>query len=256
MITVGIDMGLERVKAVAVRDGAICGRGSACAGGASRAAAAESACAAALAQAGADMTQVKRVVATGKGKFDVSFAGDRVTEPVAAALAARFLCPAATTVMDVGADKTLAVAVGDGKLIDEFALNQKCSAGLGTFLKYMAERLALSQQEMDEATETDGLSVSDGCVVFAELDALSLLNDGVAPQKVAAAVTEAVAVRAATVFHDISLQKPDCVVLFGGLTGNPAFVRALEKYTGVSFVIPPDADYAGAVGAALFEEDE
>jgi predicted CoA-substrate-specific enzyme activase len=239
MITAGIDAGLGYTKAVIVKDGKIIGRGKGITGGAKRAANIQAVYEAALKDAGVAAEDVAKVVATGKGKYDIPFANDRITEVVTNAKAAKALCPEATTVVSVGADETLVATLG-GEKISEFCLNQKCAAGLG-----------LSLEEMS-ALETPGeVMVNDGCVVFAELDALSLLNRGADAKEIAKAVTEAAAWRTSTTINDITAQDRTCVVLFGGLTKNAAFLKSLERISGIAFVVPEEAEYAGALGAAL-----
>ena len=253
MITAGIDIGMENVKAIVMKDEKVLGRGRGLSGGAGRAAAAEAALGDALKEAGLAKGDVEKLVATGKGKFDLHFVDDAVTEAIAAAKAAEFLCPGATTAIDAGADETLVVTLGQDKPVLELALNEKCAAGVGILLKSIARRLGLTLDELGAAAPVaaGGPAVNDGCAVFAELDALSLLNHGASVQEVASAVTDAAAVRVCITFNDITIPAADKVVLFGGLTKNAAFVAALKSYAKVDFIIPAEADYAGAIGAAL-----
>ena len=250
MIIAGIDAGVETIKAVIMKDGKVVGRGKAPSGGVDRPEQARQAYEAALKEAGVGEGDVEAVIATGKGKFDVPFAGGRVTDTVAAAYAARFLYPDATSVMGVGADETLAAALGDKRLISEFVVNQKCTAGLGTFLTYLAKRLGMTIEETG-AEAKDAGPINEGCVVFSELDALSLLNNGAEPKAVMASAVKAVAVRAANVMNDLTVRSVERTVLIGGLTKNKVFVRLLEELLGFSFIIPEDAEFCGAVGAAV-----
>ena len=253
MITAGIDVGMENVKAVLFKEGEILGRGKGRSGGAKRAEAAEGALADALKEAGLHRGDVERIFATGKGKFDLPFADDCITEAITAARAAKFLVPGATTVVDAGADETLVATLGVKKPVNELALNEKCAAGVGTLLRIMARRLGLTQEEMGALPPkaAEGAAVNDGCAVFAELDALSLLNNGTPVQEVAVAVTDAAAVRVCMTINDITIPAPECVALVGGLAMNAAFVAALKSYAKIDFVIPAEAEYAGALGAAL-----
>ena len=257
MITVGIDVGMENVRAVVLKEEKIIGRGKGISGGAKRAASAQAVMESALKEAGLTRADVDKVYATGKGKFDLAFNDDYVTEPIAAAKAARFLCPDASTAVDAGADETIVVTLGQKKPILELALNEKCAAGVGIFLKAIARRLGLSMEEMGALPPkaAGGPAVNDGCIVFAELDALSLLNAGTSIKEVGSAAIDAAAVRVCMTMNDITIPATDCVVLFGGLAGNKAFVSALQGYAGIDFVIPAEAEYAGALGAALVAAD-
>jgi len=257
MITAGIDVGVETVKAVILRDGSIVGCGKAQSGGAKRAASAQSAYEDALQMAGLSAGEVSKTAATGKGKYDVPFAGDRITEPICALNAAKFFCPDATCAVDIGADETLALTVDENGRIKQFVLNEACAAGLGNFIKFMAKRLGLSLEEISEIPPAaqGKAALNAACAVFAELDALDLLNRGVPPAEVAAAVVRAAAVRAAAVINDITFPAFEVSLLFGGLTKNKAFVKALEDRSGISFTVPQNSEYAGALGAAIFAVD-
>ncbi len=249
MVTAGIDVGLEHIKVVIIKDNKVVGKASGLSGGTKRPAAVEAVYHDALKTTGIAASDVSKIVATGKGKFDVAFAADRVSEAVTAAKAAGVLVPGATTVMGIGADEIL-VATLDGEKIKEFVVNQKCAAGLGLFLEYMACRLEMSMEELSALEGPGTVPVNEGCAVFAELDALSLLNRGADPKEVAKAITEACAWRANSVLNDIYKPAKDCVALLGGMTKNTAFVKALERISGIKFVIPAEAEFAGAIGAA------
>ena len=253
MITAGIDVGMENVKAVILKDEKVLGHGKGRSGGAKRAAAAEAALEEALQEAGLARGDVEKVIATGKGKFDLPFVDDNVTEAISAARAAKFLCPEATAVVDVGADETIVASLGAKRPVTELAINEKCAAGIGIFLQAMARWLGMTMAELGAVAPkaADGAAVNDGCVVFAELDALSLLNNGTPAKEVASAAIDAAAVRACMTMNDITHPRLDCAVLVGGLADNAAFVQALKGYAGVDFVIPSEAMYAGAIGAAL-----
>ena len=250
MITAGIDVGLLNIKAVVMKDGKVAGKASGLSGGAGRPTAIQAVYDKALAEAGVKAADVEKVVATGKGKFDVAFSADQISETVTAAKAAKLMEPKATTVVDIGADEILVATLGEGDKIKEFVINQKCVAGLGLFLDGIADRFDMSIEEVGKLEGPGSVKVNDGCVVFAELDALSLLNRGTDAKEIVKALNEACAWKANSTLNDI--YKPDkaCVVLFGGMTKNGAFIKALERISGIKFVIPEEAVYAGAIGAA------
>jgi len=249
MITAGIDAGLEYTKAVVMKDGVVAGKASGHSGGVNRPAAIEQIYNEALEAAAVKAGDVARVFATGKGKYDVSFADDKIAEVIAAAKSAKLQISEATTVIDAGADE-IVVATLDGDKVHEFVQNQKCAAGLGLLLEGIAERFELSIEEINMLEGLPEVSVNDGCVVFAELDALSLLNRGVDVKEIAKAIVEACAWRASTTINDIYRPDKNCVVLMGGLALNGAFVRALERISGIKFVIHDDPVYGAAIGVA------
>ena len=253
MITAGIDVGLEYTKVVILKDGEIIARAIGQSGGVDRAELVNLAWEEALASAGLSADEIDRAIATGQGKFDAKFAERKAVEPVVAARAARRLYPQATSVVDIGADQVRVVTLGEGDKIKEVVLNQKCAAGIGIFMKYIARRLEMTPGEFSAAAleGNDEAKVSDGCVVFAELDALSLLNRRYSRQDVARAVTDAMAVRMNSVLNDKVVPDKQTTVLVGGLARNEALVGALKKRSGIDFLMPDGVEYIGALGAAM-----
>ena len=249
MITAGIDVGLENTKAVVMKDGKVLGKACGLSGGVGRPASARVVYDKALTAAGVREVEVDSVISTGKGKFDVAFSADQLSETITAAKAARLLEPKATAVVDIGADE-IVVATLAGEKIKEFVINQKCAAGLGLLLESMADRFEISMEDLSTLEGPGTVIVNDGCIVFAELDALSLVNRGEDVKEVMKALIEACAWRANSTLNDIYKPHTDCVVLFGGMAKNGAFVKALENKSGIKFIIPEEAFYAGAIGAA------
>ena len=144
MITAGIDIGVDAVKVVIIKDGKVVSRSTASCGGGDRGASAEKTFQAALNSAGIKTADVGKIVATGQGKNDVHAAVQKVVEPVADAKGARYLYPAARAVVDVGADQIRLVAMDNAGKIEEAVLNQKCAAGIGVFLNSISRRMGIS----------------------------------------------------------------------------------------------------------------
>jgi predicted CoA-substrate-specific enzyme activase len=253
MITAGIDVGIESLKAVVLKDGKVLARGTGLSGGANRARAVEQVWSNTLATARLSPSDVSKIIATGQGKHDVRFAHDRITEPVADARAARFLYPGATSVVDIGADQVRVITLGPGDSILEVVMNQKCAAGLGILLKSMARTLGMTLEEMSSlpGNSSGNATVNDGCSVFAEMDALGLLNRSIPREEVARAVIEAVAVRINSILNDKIKPAKDTTVIIGGVSRNTAVINTLKRRSRINFLIPELAEYAGALGAAL-----
>ena len=253
MITAGIDVGLEYTKIVILRDGAVVSKGIDRSGGLMRKAAIEKTWRETLQKAGLSQSVIDLTVATGQGKTDVPFADRQITEAVADAKAARYVLPDAITVADCGADQTRVVRLGKGDDIEEVVLNQKCMAGLGLLMNRTARRLEMTLDALSglDGSATDGLAVNDGCPVFAEMDILELMNQNVPKEQIAHAVIRTAAVRMNSILNDKFTPARDKTVLFGGITKNSALVKALRDRSGIEFVIPENAEYGCALGAAL-----
>jgi len=252
MKTAGIDVGFDTVKAVIADDGRIIAKVIGEAGCIGRAENIEKLYNEALASAGLKPADIERVIATGIGKFSAGFADDHVSDAVAEANAAQYFHRGAASVVDIGADKTHVVILDDSG-IREVVLNQKCMAGLGLILDVMANRLGFTLEEVSamEANAGNGVTVNDGCVVFAELDSLEALNRGVPKEQVMSAVIDAVVYRINAILHDKIKPESNNTVLLGGVSANAAVVSRLKERSGINFIIPEDAVYGGAIGCAL-----
>jgi len=253
MITAGIDVGIENIKVVVLKDGSVIASGNDRSGGAGRRKAVERTWEYTLKSAGMTATDIKKVVATGQGKRDVSFADSRITEPLADALAARFLYPTVRSVVDVGADQVRVVSLDEKGAITEVVLNQKCAAGIGTFLRTVARRLGYTLDEMGriESHAETCKEVNDACSVFAMLDAVDLLHDGAGRPDIVRAIHRAMAVRINSVMNDKVKPARNKTVLVGGVARNLALITALKDRSGINFLIPDHPENAGALGAAL-----
>jgi predicted CoA-substrate-specific enzyme activase len=253
MITVGIDLGIETIKAVVLKDGKVVARGTASSGGTDRGASAEKVWQDVLKSAGISESDVNKVVATGQGKYDARFASEQVVEPVAVAEAAHFFYPSARAVVDVGADQVRVANIDAAGKIVEVVLNQKCAAGIGIFLRSTARRLGISVEEMSQmgGKAAGGVAVNDSCAVFAELDAIALLHDDTPIPEIVQAMNDAMATRINSVLNDKVIPEKDSTVLVGGVAKNSGVVNALRERSGINFIIPEQPEFACALGAAL-----
>jgi len=249
MITAGIDVGLQYTKAVIMKDGQVAGKACGRSGGVGRPAAVQAIYDEALKAAGVAAGDVAKVIATGKGKFDVDFAADQLVEALTAVKAARLTNPDATMAVDIGADEVV-VASLDGDKVKDFTINQKCGAGIGLMLGGIAKRFEMSLDELASLNGPSSVTVDEGCAVFMESEALSLANRGTDLKEIVRALNVAGAWRASATINDIYHQNRSCVVLMGGLAKNGAFVKALEEISGITFHKHEDPEYAGAIGAA------
>ena len=89
------------------------------------------------------------------------------------------------SIIDVGGQDTKVILVSGG-MVQDFLMNDKCSAGTGKFLEIMANRLGVTLQELFDMADTgDVLSISSLCTVFAESEVISQLASGASLASVA-----------------------------------------------------------------------
>ena len=88
-------------------------------------------------------------IATGYGRNAVAFAGKTMTEITCHAKGAMALFGnEAMNVIDVGGQDTKVITC-KGRTVEEFFMNDKCSAGTGKFLEVMANRLNISMEDLN-----------------------------------------------------------------------------------------------------------
>ena len=248
----GIDIGAATAKAVIVdREGRVAAH-AVSAAGYNRRAAAEAVFADALRAAGLEAAVVAFVVATGYGRGQVDFAARTFTEIRCHARGARALLPEARTVIDIGGQDSKVIALEEGGAVRDFAMNDKCAAGTGRFLEVMARALEADADGLQglAARSRAPVPISSTCAVFAESEVVSRLASGAAREDIAAGIHEAVASRIRALAGTLAVR--DAVALTGGVSRNGGVVRALEAALGRPVLVPPLAQAAGALGAALF----
>ncbi len=249
MIVAGIDVGGKNLHIVITKDGQILGK---IAGptGIKKAEAVEQLYDEVLKKAGLIRNNVERVVATGSAAKRVAFANESIPDAAADAQGVIKLIPTARTVIDVGAEEGRAIKISpEGKVLD-FAINEKCAAGTGTFIEAMSRALEVSVDEMSKITlhSTQTLSTNAQCAVFGESEVVSLIHQKTPKPDIARAVMNAIAGRIGSVARIVGLEKD--VVMVGGMAKNAGFIDSLKKTIEMDVKVPEDPDYMGALGAA------
>ncbi|MCL0094690.1 hypothetical protein M1N58_02190 [Dehalococcoidales bacterium] len=98
------------------------------------------------------------------------FANSEVTEVEADATGANFLYPQARTIIDVGGEEARGIKVDERGRVIDFALNERCAAGVGAFAEAMSRALEVKVDEMGELSRksTKDVEINAQCAVFAE----------------------------------------------------------------------------------------
>ena len=182
----------------------------------------------------AGLTETPFLTLTGYGRQLVDFADKQVTE---------------ISCHGLGQDSKVIQLDAGGNLSD-FLMNDKCAAGTGRFLEVISRTLGASVQQLDAITDgVEPHAITSMCTVFAESEVISLRSAGVAPEAILAGVINAMARRSANFIGRLSAQGP--LLFTGGVSHCAAFARMLESHVGMAVTTHPDAQFAGAIGAAL-----
>lgn len=192
------------------------------------------------------------IVATGYGRISVPYADKTVTEITCHAKGVNFLNDMNYTIIDIGGQDTKIIFQNNGKVLD-FIMNDKCSAGTGRFLEIMANRLALTLDEMFEYAKLgEGVEISSICTVFAESEIISLMGKGSKKEDIAKGVINSIASKVSTLAA--RKNKADGYFLSGGFSNNEYMLEVLSKYLKSEVITNENAQFAGAIGAALMGE--
>ena len=193
--------------------------------------------------------------ATGYGRNSLKQANKQLSELSCHARGAYAFFPEVRTVIDIGGQDAKALRIGSGGRMLNFVMNDKCAAGTGRFLDVMARVLEVRVDQLAEygAQSTKNVEISSTCTVFAESEVISQLSRGTDVRDIIEGIHRSVAVRAAGLARRIGVEP--MVVMTGGVAQNAGIVRCLEEALHVSVVTTPMAQFAGALGAALYAWD-
>lgn len=198
----------------------------------------------------AGLVETPFLTLTGYGRQLVDFANKQVTEISCHGLGARLLAPDTRTVIDIGGQDSKVIQLDAGGNLSDFLMNDKCAAGTGRFLEVISRTLGASVEQLDAITDgVEPHAITSMCTVFAESEVISLRSAGVAPEAILAGVINAMARRSANFIGRLSAQGP--LLFTGGVSHCAAFARMLESHVGMAVTTHPDAQFAGAIGAAL-----
>ena len=250
MLTSGIDMGTQRVKAVILKDNQIIAR-SQHFSGFEPTKAAEQALEEALQNAKLSREDIQHITATGAGVEMAPFADSTISMMGADARAGAYFFSSARTVIDVGAEEARAVRCDEKGIMLDFVVNARCAAGAGTFIEAMARALEVELDDMGSlALKAERASpINASCVIFAESDVVSLIHREEPKTEIARAIFDAMAERVSSMVHRLGINQD--IALVGGVAKDVGFVASLKRRLGMDILIPEEPLFAGAVGAAL-----
>jgi (R)-2-hydroxyacyl-CoA dehydratese activating ATPase len=207
-----------------------------------------------------DGLRLERIVATGYGRklFAESFRElnvTAITEIQAYALGALHLFPEARTVLDIGGQDTKVILLGPHGKVAKFEMNDRCAAGTGKFLEFMATALQVPLDEFGEfALRSDKrIQINSMCTVFAESEATSLMARGERAENIAMGLHLAIIQRTVAMLRRVGMEAP--LVFAGGVAHNPCARKVLEEHLNASVIVPAEPDMVGAIGAALHGMD-
>lgn len=168
-----------------------------------------------------------------------------VTEITAAIYGVRHFFPDADVIVDIGGQDTKVIDIKK----NNFIINDKCSAGTGAFLEFVANyfKMELNELGLFHIRAKRIPAINNTCGVFALSEMISQLVAGYSKEEVIAGMHYAFARR-------ISFMIPEAnkLVLIGGTVKNIGMVSALENILQKEILVPEEPQIVNALGALKY----
>ena len=199
------------------------------------------------------------VVGTGYGRARLPFSKEHIrSEILCHGLGAHVMYPGTATVLDIGGQDTKAIQVDPAGIVESFQMNDRCAAGCGRYLGYIADEMNMGLHELGPMAmkSTKNIRINSTCTVFAGAELRDRLSLGDKREDIMAGLHRAIILRAMSILARSGGVR-DQFTFTGGVAKNEAAVKSLkelvkENYGDVTLNIDPDSIYTGALGGATF----
>lgn len=199
------------------------------------------------------------VIGTGYGRARLPFPKECIrSEILCHGLGAHHQFPNTRTVLDIGGQDTKAIQIDGRGIVTSFQMNDRCAAGCGRYLGYIADEMSLGVHELGPmAMKSERrVKISSTCTVFAGAELRDRLTNGQRQEDILAGLHRAIILRAMSLLARSGGVENE-FTFTGGVANNEAAVSALrqlitENYGERVLNISAGSIYTGALGAALF----
>ncbi len=199
------------------------------------------------------------LVGTGYGRVTLPFSKEHIrSEILCHGLGAHMMYPKTRTVLDIGGQDTKGIQIDDRGIVENFQMNDRCAAGCGRYLGYIADEMNMGLHELGPLAmkSEKPARINSTCTVFAGAELRDRLALGEAREDILAGLHRAIILRAISIISR-SGGVTDQFTFTGGVAKNEAAVRELRKlvfenYGEVQINIDPESIYTGALGGAEF----
>jgi benzoyl-CoA reductase subunit A len=203
--------------------------------------------------------EVERSVGTGYGRATLPFPKEQIrSEILCHGLGAHRMFPGTRTVLDIGGQDTKSIQVDADGIVTSFQMNDRCAAGCGRYLGYIADEMNLGLHQLGPlALKAErSVRINSTCTVFAGAELRERLSLGEKREDILAGLHRAIILRAMSLLAR-SGGVAEQFTFTGGVAKNPMAVRSLTELVEANYGrrtmnISPDSIYTGALGAALF----
>ena len=176
-------------------------------------------------------------------------------EITAHAIASTHFYPEAKTIIEIGGQDSKIILLENG-IVTDFAMNNVCAAGTGSFLDQQSTRLGIPIEHFGTRAleSTNEVRIAGRCTVFAESDMVHKQQLGYTINDIINGLCEALVRNYfSTVAKGKNVREP--IVFQGGVAANVGIIRAFNNYLKKEVIIPEHYSVMGAIGAALLAKD-
>lgn len=199
------------------------------------------------------------VVGTGYGRVRLPFPKEHIrSEILCHGLGAHMMFPNTRTVLDIGGQDTKGIQVDKDGIVENFQMNDRCAAGCGRYLGYIADEMNIGLHELGPIAEkaSKATRINSTCTVFAGAELRDRLALGEKREDILAGLHRAIILRAMSIISRAG-GITDQFTFTGGVAKNNAAVKELKKlvkenYGDVTINISAESIYTGALGGATF----
>jgi len=161
------------------------------------------------------------------------------------------------TIFDIGGQDSKFISLEDGVVVD-FAMNEACAAGTGSFLEEQAEKLGINIKEQFAKLAFESeypIRLGERCTVFMEKEISPYLQQGAEKKDIVAGLAYSIVTNYLNrVVRDRKIGK---VIYFqGGTAYNDAVAAAFAMVLNKQIIVPPFNGILGAIGAALLAQEK
>jgi len=156
------------------------------------------------------------------------------------------------TIFEIGGQDSKFISIKDDVVID-FALNDACAAGTGSFLEEQATEMGISIKEEFSGLALRSkkpLKLGERCTVFMEKELVPYLYQGVPKEDIAAGLAYSIAYN----YLNRVVKKRkigDHIFFQGGTAYNKSVAAAFATILDKDIIIPPHNGIMGAIGVSL-----
>jgi predicted CoA-substrate-specific enzyme activase len=160
------------------------------------------------------------------------------------------------TIFEIGGQDSKFISLQDGIVVD-FAMNEACAAGTGSFLEEQAEKLGISiVGEFAELAlgSSAPIRLGERCTVFMERDVMAYQQRGARRDDLVAGLAFSIATN---YLNRLVRERHvgDVIFFQGGTAYNDAVAAAFSQILEKDVIVPPHNGVMGALGMALLARE-